>query len=285
MGTVSWFEGRYADSREQCERALEIAESLGSLPMIFAAKFMLASALWGTADMQRAIALQYELRETFSGKLETARLGAIAIPGSMVRSYLSWFMMEVGRYEEGLAHVEQALEIAMREGEPYSEMLARNGMGRNLLKLKRHREAAACLEVAISLIEQYGYDAIRPHVTGQLASALAGIGEASRAVKMVEAWLARGLEERTGRLELYYLNAGYSEALLRSSEQGKAIAAADRALEIARNLSNPCLIVQGLGLRARLLAEVQPGATAIDRALAEQAELCRRHGLVAEPRT
>jgi hypothetical protein len=99
---------------------------------------------------------------------------------------------------------------------------------------------------------------------------------------MVEAWLARGLEERTGRLELYYLNAGYSEALLRSSEQDKALAAADRALEVARNLSNPCLIVQGLGLRARLLAEIQPGAASIGHALAEQAELCRRYGLAAE---
>ena len=284
MGLVSWFEGRYADSREQCERALKIAESLDNLPMTFSAKFTLASALWGTADIERALTLLYELRETFSGKLETARLGAVAIPGSMVRSYISWFMMETGRYEEGLAHVERALEIAISEGEPYSELLARNGMGRNLLKLKRHGEAAACLEAAISLIEQYGYDAIRPHVTGQLASALAGIGEASRAVKMVEAWLARGLEERTGRLELYYLNAGYSEALLQSSEQDKALAAADRALEVARNLSNPCLIVQGLGLRARLLAEIQPGAAAIERALAEQAELCRRHGLVAELR-
>lgn len=282
MATVSWFEGRYADSREEGERALEIAESLGSLPMIFSAKFILSLAHWGTADMDRALALQYELRETFSGDLETARLGAVAIPGSMVRSHISWFMMEVGRYEEGLPHIEQALEIAKRAGEPYSELLARNGLGRNLMKLKRHRDAAACLEGAVSLIEQFGYDAIRPHVIGQLASALAGVGEAERAVEMVEAWLAQGLEERTGRLELYYLNAGYAEALLRTGRQDKALAAADRALEVARNLSNPCLIVQALGLRARLLAEVQPQAAAIGLDLAEQAELCRRHGLVAD---
>ena len=99
---------------------------------------------------------------------------------------------------------------------------------------------------------------------------------------MVEAWLARGLEERTGRLELYFLNAGYAEALLRTGEHEKALAAADRALEVARNLSNPCLIVQGLSVRARLLAEIQPGTAAIELDRAEQAELCRRHGLVAE---
>jgi class 3 adenylate cyclase/tetratricopeptide (TPR) repeat protein len=282
MGTVSWFEGRYEESREQCERALAIAEGLGSLPLTFAAKFMLASALWGMAEMERAIALLFELGKTFSGQLENARLGATAIPASMVGSYLSWFMMEVGRYEEGLPHVERALEIAVRQGEPYSETLARNGLGRNLLKLKRPADAAACLEVAMSLIEQYGYDAIRPHVTGQFASALARIGQARRAVDMVEAWLARGLEERTGRLELYYLNAGYAEALLALGDRGKALAAAENALEVARRLSNPCLIVQGLGLRASLMAAVQPASGAIERDRKEQAELCRRYGLVAE---
>ena len=137
LGTVSWFEGRYQDSRAECEEALAIAESLNSLPMMFGAKFMLASALWGLAEMERAIALQFELRAILSGKLETARLGSIAIPSLMVGSYISWFMMEVGRYAEGLTHIEQALEIAMREGEPYSEILVRTAMGRNLVKLKR----------------------------------------------------------------------------------------------------------------------------------------------------
>lgn len=282
MGTVSWFEGRYADARQQCEQALAIAERLNNLPLIFAAKFMLASALWGTADMERAIDLLHELRQTFSGKLETARLGAIAIPSAMVESYLSWFMMEIGRYEEGQVHAERALKIAISQSEPYSELLARNGLGRNLLMLGRHRKAAECLEAATMLIEQYGYDAIRPHVTGQYASALAGIGQAKRGVALVEAWLARGLEDRTGRLELYYLNAGYAEALMGSGQPAKALAAADRALEVARSLANPCLIVQGLGLRARLLEKAEPDADSIKSDLAEQAELCRRHGLAFE---
>ena len=36
-----------------------------------------------------------------------------------------------------------------------------------------------------------------------LASALARTGQAAKAVAAVEAWLARGLQDRTGRLELY----------------------------------------------------------------------------------
>jgi tetratricopeptide (TPR) repeat protein len=279
---VSWFEGRYQDSRAQCAEALAIAESLNSLPMMFGAKFMLASALWGLAEVERAIALQFEMRAMLTGKLETARLGSIAIPSVMVGSYISWFMMEVGRYAEGLPYAEHALEIAMHEGDPYSEIMVRNGLGRNLVKLKRPEEAVGCLEIAIELIGRLGYDAIRPHVTGNLATALARCGQAARAVRLVEALLARGLEARAARVERYYLMAGYAEALSCLGRHEDARAAIDRALELARELPNPCLIVQGLGLRAWLSARKDRLAPTITDDLEEQRSLCLHHGLVAE---
>lgn len=282
MGLMSWFQGRYVDCREQCERALAIAAELDNLPLKFGAKFMLASALYGTGEIKRAIDMQLELRDALSGPLETTRLGAAAIPASVVRSYLSWFMMEVGRYEEGLVHAEQALEIATREGEPYSELLARLGLGRNLLMLRRDHDAADCLQAAVNLIDQYGYDPALPHVVGLLATALARTGEAARAVWAVEAWLARGLQERTGRLELYYLNAGYAEALGRLGASSDALAAINRALDVARSISNPCLIVQGLGVRAGLLTAIEPDSAQIPADLAEQASLCRQYGLVPD---
>ena len=282
MGLVSWFQGRYVDCREHSERALVIATELDNLPLLFSAKFMLASALYGTGDVKHAIDLQLELREMFEGPLEAARLGAAAIPASVVRAYLGWFMMEVGLYADGLSHAEQALEIARREGEPYSELLARVGLGRNLLKLRRDREAADCLEIAINLVNLNGYDPVLPHVVGLLASALARTGEPAKAVRAVEAWLARDLQDRTGRLELYYLNAGYAEALAELGSSSDALAAINRALDVARSISNPCLIVQGLGVRASLLTAFQPGSAQISADLDEQAMLCRRYGLVAD---
>ncbi|GEP57465.1 ATP-binding protein [Reyranella soli] len=281
MSMVSWFDGRYAEGLKQSESALAIATKLGYLPLIFAAKFMLASVLHGMADMPRAIGLQRELCEMLSGKLETARLGAAAIPGSVVRSFLSWFLMEVGAYEEGLTMVKRALEIAEQQREPYSEVLARLGMGRNLIKLKRNQEAVECLEIAIALIERNGYFAGLPHITGLLATALTRSQRAERAVRIVENWFELGQEERTGRLELYYLNAGYAEALFDSGRIERCLAAIDQALEIGRSIANPCLIVQGLGLRARFLRESGSGQD-FERDLAEQRDLCRQYGLVAE---
>jgi class 3 adenylate cyclase/tetratricopeptide (TPR) repeat protein len=282
MSMVSWFEGRYSEGLEQAEEALAIATEVKNLPLIFSAKFMLASVLHGMGQMDRAISLQRELCTTLSGKLERARLGAAGIPGSIVRSFLCWFLMEVGGYDEGIIHVTRALQIAEEEHEPYSEMLARLGMGRNLTKLKRNREAVECLQIAIALIERNGYDAALPHIIGLLATALARSGGGERATRMVEDWLASGQEERTGRLELYYLNAGYAEALFSLGRIEQSFVAIDAALAIAREIANPCLMVQGLGLRARFRHQSSRDASEADRDLAEVSELCRRHGLVAE---
>jgi class 3 adenylate cyclase/tetratricopeptide (TPR) repeat protein len=282
MSLVAWFDGTYLEGRRSAERALELAQELRSLPLTFGAKFWLASSLYGLGEVEAAIEVQRELLEDLRGDLESARLGSIAMPSSVVRSYLSWFMMDVGRYKEGLPHVEEGLAIALRHRDPYAELLARLGLGRNLIKLKRYQEAADCLKIAVSLIRQYGYDPALPHILGLFASALTGIGQAEQAVRVVEEWLRRGLEERTGRLELYYLNAGYAEALFSLGRRKEALAAVDRGLAVARSITNPCLIVQGLGLRGHLLGAIEPGSPQIAADLSEQAELCARHGLVAE---
>ncbi len=95
--------------------------------------------------------------------------------------------------------------------------------------------------------------------------------------------MARGLQDRTGRLELYYLNAGYAEALAQLGSSSDALAAINRALDVARSISNPCLIVQGLGVRAGLPdGDSSPIRRRYSADLAEQASLCRQYGLVAD---
>ena len=166
MALVGWFEARYAEEQDHSRQALEIATELNSLPLIFAAKFTLAGALYGLGKLDSAIALQRELCSMLSGELETARLGAAGVPGSMVRSYLCFFLTEVGGYDEGLALVEHAIDIARAHEEPYSELLALLAKSRNLIRLKRHSEAIACLDHAVELIERNGYDVILPHILG-----------------------------------------------------------------------------------------------------------------------
>jgi class 3 adenylate cyclase/tetratricopeptide (TPR) repeat protein len=281
MALVSWFEARYAEERDQSEQALEIARELDSPPLMFAAKFNLAGSLYGLGELDSAIAVHRELFSLLSGDLATMRLGAAGIPGSIVRSYLGFFLTEVGGYDEGMLLAEEAIGIAKTQGEPYSEILALLAKCRILLRLKRHSEAIATLDHAVELIDRNGYDVILPHLLGTRATALARNGDGARAVRDVEAWLNSERADRVGPLELFYLNAGYAEALSAAGDVKHGLAIADRAVEIGRSVSNPCLMTHGLGLRARLRVLVHD-TDGSDRDLTEQRDLCSRYGIVAE---
>jgi tetratricopeptide (TPR) repeat protein len=281
LGTISWFEGRYEEALQITSEGLKTARALGSPALIFSNHTVMANVLYGMGHVDRAIAAMDELNDMLTGELETARLGTPAGPKCSVLAFRSWFMNATGQYAEALEFGSRALEIAAREQDLYGEVLARIAMGRNLLMLHRNDKAVECLSIATEIVERNGYDAINANLTGAMATALARTGKAHQAVGLVEACMESGMHLRTGQMEVCYLHAGYAEALVRGGEIERGRSALDRALSIARNIRNPWLIVECLGLRARLLAETKPGAPSVVEHLAEMRAICDQYGIVA----
>jgi class 3 adenylate cyclase/tetratricopeptide (TPR) repeat protein len=283
LGMICWFEGRYEEGLSATEEGLAIARALGSPALIYSNLIMQTNILHCMGRVERAIAEQGKLCDMLTGELENARLGAASIPSATALSFMSWFLMDVGAYAEGLPYVERGLAIAQREGDAYSEVLARHALGRNLLLLHRNAEAAECIAIAREISEREGYDAIKADLDGRMAIALSRTGRAAEAIRLVEDCLRRKLHRRTGQLEVYYLHAGHAEALLRTGKIDRGLAILGEALAVARKIHNPCLIVDALGLRARMLAELTPQDPRIAADLAERAEICARYGLAAWP--
>ena len=281
LGMICWFEGRYEEGLQVTSEGLRTARALSSPALIFSNQLMMANVLHGMGHVNRAISALQELAEMLTGKLETARLGAPAIPKSTVLAFMSWFMNATGQYEEGLELANCALEIAVGGQDLYSEVLARSSMGRNLLMLHRNDEAVECLSVARELTERNGYDAIKANLTGAIATAMARTGEARQAIGLIEACLENGMHLRTGQTEVCYLYAGYAEALVRCGETERGLSALEHALSIARSIKNPWLIVECLGLRARVLTETTPDDPRIDQDRTEQRAICAQSGIVA----
>jgi class 3 adenylate cyclase/tetratricopeptide (TPR) repeat protein len=281
LGMIYWFEGRYEEGLQVTSEGLETARSLKSPALIFSNQLMMANALHGMGQLRRAISTLEELCDMLTGELETARLGAPAIPRSIAFSFMSWFMNATGQYAEGLEYAKRALEISVREQDPYSEVLARSSMGRNLLMLHRNEEAVECLSAARELTDRNGYDAIKANLTGAIATALARTGKARQAISLVEACLENGMHLRTGQTEVCYLYAGYAEALIRSGATDLGLSAINRALTVAQAINNPWLIVECLGLRACLVVETTPNDPRIPQDLAEQQAICEKSGVVA----
>jgi class 3 adenylate cyclase/tetratricopeptide (TPR) repeat protein len=283
LGMICWFEGRYSEGLEVAEDGLRMARAMGSPPLIFAHQLMVANILHDAGQLDRAIEVERELCDFLTGELETARLGAPAIPRSMALSFLGWFMPEVGRYTDGVEYTSQGLAIALRGQDAYGEILARNAMARNLQMLGRNDEAVALLAIARELAETTGYDAIKANIAGRTAITLSRVGRAGEAVAIARDCLDRGLHLRAGQMEVYYLYAGYTEALAKCGEQEQALLALESAVEIAQRIQNPSLMVDALGIRACLLAAWAPADPRLAADLAERDEICRRFGLAAWP--
>ena len=281
LGMICWFEGRYEEGLRVTSEGLKMAHALGSPALIFSNQTMMANVLHGMGDVNRAISVLDELSEMLTGTLENARLGTPANPKCTVLAFKSFFMNATGQYEEALDFARRALEIAVREHDLYGEVLTRSTMGRNLLMLYRNEEAVECLSVARDLTERNGYDAIKADLTGAIAKALARAGNAREGIGLVEACLESGMHLRTGQAEVCDLYAGYAEALFRGGELERGLSALDHALSIAQTIKNPWLIVECLGLRACLLAEMAPDDLRIDRDLVEQGAICEQFGMVA----
>ena len=281
LGMIYWFEGRYEEALQITSEGLRTARALGSPALIFSNQTVMANVLYGMGHVDRAIAAMDELNEMLTGELETARLGTPAGPKCAVLAFRSWFMIATGQYTEALEFASRALEIAAREQDLYGEVLARITMGRNLLMLHRNDQAVECLSIAREIVERNGYDTIKANLTGAIATALARTGKAHQAVGLVEACMESGMHLRTGRMEVCYLYAGYAEALVRDGDPERGLSALDRALSIAKTIGNPWLIVECLGLRARLLAETKPGAPRVVQDLAEMHAICDQYGVVA----
>jgi class 3 adenylate cyclase/tetratricopeptide (TPR) repeat protein len=281
LGMISWFEGRYDTALKATEEGLALAHELNAPALVFSNQIMLANALHDVGRVTEAIAEGRKICDMLTGKLETARLGATGIPKAIALSFQCWFMMDTGEYAEGRACAEQALEIAEREQDPYSEVLARSALGRSLLMLGLNGEAEACMRAALRLSEQNGYDAIKPDLAGRTAAALARMGRSGEGVDLVEDCLAKGLHLRTGQLEVYFLYAGYAEALIRQGRVEQGLDALANALAIAERVGNPCWMADGLRLRAHLLGSAVPGDPRVEADLAESDVLCERYGLRA----
>jgi class 3 adenylate cyclase/tetratricopeptide (TPR) repeat protein len=280
LAMICWFDGRYAEGLGAAEEGLELARSLKSPALIYSNQLMIANLLNGMGHNARALAVLDELNDMLIGKLEFARLGAPSVPKATVLAFASWFMNATGQYAEGLGRAQTALDIAVREGDAYSEALARSSIGRNLLMLRRENEAIECLTLALQITEANGYDALQVNMTGCIAAALARAGRPIEAIERVETCLAGGLHARTGRMEVFYLQVGYAEALLGVGRLEDGLSTVEQCLAIAREISNPWLTTEALGMRARINSKAAPGNPAIDQDLRELTDICERHRLM-----
>ena len=279
--TICWFDGRYEEGLEAATKAAAMAEEQESIALQLAAQLMLGNMYWGLARIAEAIDTQKNLVSKLTGELRISKLGAAALPSALARANISWYMMEIGQYDEGLPYATEALEIAIEQKDVYSEVLARIGYGRNLMMLQRLEEAEECLREARKIALRNGYDPAAMHIVGLLSATLSRNDKAEEAIAIVEKQLSSSSASRAGELENYYIHAGHAEALFQLDRHEECLTSIDRAIDHAMSINNQCLITQGLGLRAHFRLQLDPDDQDGLRDKKMRDSLCAQYGLKA----
>ena len=205
LGSAHWFAGNTEQAVEWTERCLDLAEAL-----------QLPEALirgWRTRAVILSSRRPEEARGLFQLSLETALAHQLHGHASQNYAALSDLGFRRDRYQESLAHLEQALELARRIGERGTEWFALSELTYALTMLGRWDEALDRL--AEIPAQQFGN-------TTQLMSPLTGV---------LELHLHRGALDEARRLLARYDELGQTTRDLQLRGAYHAATAAVRLAE------------------------------------------------------
>lgn len=279
LAMAHWLNALYPGGIAYAEEALDIAKELDYLPLRYYAQHNLASLLHVVGHVERAVELMSELCAMFDGPKRAMRLGGVEIPGALSRGFLAEFLVDIGRYREAIASGRASLEIAQGEREPFSEVMARIGLGEAYIHNSDNERAIECLLPAKDQLEHFGLYASDPTVCGHLGMALARSGRGEEALALTQRVF--DLERISTPRAMHALWAGYTEARWIALGPAEAVGAATSAVEFARERGAMGSLVQALGLRARISEQIDENDPMIARDRDERAALCARFGLVA----
>jgi len=234
MSDYIWVTGHSTEARTFGERAQAIAETLGDLSLKVPANYYLGVACFTSSDYRRTEDLCRNVIQSLAGELSRQRFRLTEFPNVSSRIYLAMALAERGEFAEGITHGQDAIRIAEAANHPFSLVLACWGLA-YLHGLKGElSHAVRLLERGLAQSQESSVTVLSPRVTGFLGSAYARLGRVAEGLSL--------LRHAVTALESLGIGAYHSllvvclgEACLLADQQEEALAAAERALTLARD--------------------------------------------------
>lgn len=270
LATVLWFDAQHQKGRALAERAVTLAREIQAPPALAYAQLTLANLQYGCGDIRAAVDLLRLNADFLVGELERAHLGAVGLPSVMSRSFLGWYMVDLGEFQPAAEIIASAVAVADAEERPYSRVVAHLAQARLSFVRGDYAAAVAILGPVRDWCWQYRIYAMEPIVTGLLASALCRVGAARDALQATEASLAKKFHLGAARMARYYLFVGHGEALHACQDPAKGLHMVSEAVQQTEVPYDPCMCAPGHVLLGNLLladGEIERARTSFRRAL------------------
>ncbi len=178
--------GEHGRAIEAGERACATAQAADDLGVRVFANFQLGTAHWYAGDVRRAADALRAAITLVNGVPLGERFGLGALPAVAARFILAEVLAELGEFAEALAAGEEGLQIAQTAGHPYSEVLARLGLGYAHLRHADFAAATRMLEPGLALCRGMEFRVALPFFAAFLGSAYLWSGRATEAVPLLE---------------------------------------------------------------------------------------------------
>jgi class 3 adenylate cyclase/tetratricopeptide (TPR) repeat protein len=252
LATTYWVLGRYEEAHALAERALAAARKADDLPLACYAQFMLGCVQFHRGDIEDAVRQQQEVTDRLSGKLETARFGAVAIMSVQSRAFLCWFLTDLGRFEEAERAVEPALRVANATQQPYSQLLANMAEGYRLFRVGRLDDARRVLGQTYDICRAGSFLALDAMVSGWYAAVLVRTGEDEEARRIVQRVIELDLGRHCSISASYYVYDANARLLAAAGRAGEAMDVAEQAVRLMRDTHDPPHYAYAVFTRAEL---------------------------------
>jgi class 3 adenylate cyclase/tetratricopeptide (TPR) repeat protein len=215
------------------QRSLAIATRLGDSGLQAAANLYLAGAYHAQGNYHRAIDILRQNVAFLQDRLLYERFGQTGPPSVFSRAYLAWCLAECGQFVEGIAHGEDAVQIAESVDHPYSLTAANFSAGLVYLRQGDLHHATPILERGLTLCHKANALIWLPWGASALGYAYSLGGRVADGIPLLEQAVERAAS-MTMMVEQSLRVAWLSESHLLAGRVQDAIPLGLRALSLAR---------------------------------------------------
>ncbi len=255
--------GNFREASTSIQRAREIAEAVGDLPLRLAADQYLGMAMHALGDYRRAVeherrAAEFPKDEPAPGGFRPTQAGSPAGFRAVSLGWLARCLAEMGEFDEGIALGREAVRLAEEIDRPYTLVSACWGLG-YLHGARGDLDAAThLLDRALTSARGAGLTRLLPQVMRALGSAYALMGRVTEGTALLEQalLLAGSIHLRVAESNSLVL---LGEAHLLAGRIDDARVSGTHALEMARGRGQRGDEAAALHLLGDVAAHRDPG--------------------------
>jgi len=182
--------GRASDVRAFAEQAEAIGASLDDFPLQVAGRYYRVWLGTLSGDYRETEHLCRTLIDALPGDLSHKRLGLVAYPAVVARTFLARALAELGLFDEGRSHGQEAIRLAEALDHPFSLIWASLNLGRLEGLQGEFIRAIMPLERAVALSQEWAIAYLTPIALAALGHVYTRTGRVEEGVSWLQQALA-----------------------------------------------------------------------------------------------